>query len=206
VPCPGLPLRVVGIGGTTRAGSTTERALRQAMSHLEHAGARTRLFDGPALAGLPMYAPGRAERAAVASDLVAQLCRADAVVIASPGYHGAISGLIKNALDYIEDLRDLDRPYLTGLPVGCIATGAGWQGVVATLHQLRTIVHALRGWPTPLGVAINTTESGCDPAGRFADERTASALETLAGEVAEFASARACAAPVSRRIIAKEGM
>ena len=27
---------------------------------------------------------------------------------------------------------------------------------MATLGQLRAIVHALRGWPTPLGVAINS--------------------------------------------------
>jgi FMN reductase len=183
-------LRVVAIGGTTRAGSTTECALRQSLGYLENTGARTRLFDGRSLAGLPMYSPERAERAPLARDMVAALRDADAVVIASPGYHGAVSGLLKNALDYIEDLRETQRPYLSGLPVGCIATGSGWQGVIATLHQLRTIVHALRGWPTPLGVAINTAETGCDAAGRFTDERTAACLQTLAAEVGGFAAIR----------------
>ena len=35
---------IVGLGGTTRIGSTTERALRIAMSRAEALGARTRLF------------------------------------------------------------------------------------------------------------------------------------------------------------------
>jgi FMN reductase len=199
-----LPLRVVGIGGTTRPGSTTERALRQAIDRLEAGGAHTRLFSGSALAGLPMYAPERADRTELARDLVAELSLADAVVIASPGYHGAISGLLKNALDYLEDLREHDRPYLSGLPVGCIATGAGWPGVVAALHQLRTITHALRGWPTPLGVAINTTESSCDAAGRFTDKGVARALDTLADEVAGFAAARVRATCACSPAIARE--
>ena len=37
---------------------------------------------------------------------------------------------------------------------------AGWQAAVATLGTLRTVAHALRGWPTPIGVAINTVEDG----------------------------------------------
>jgi FMN reductase len=46
------------------------------------------------------------------------------------------------------------------LPVGLIATAAGWQAAVSTLQALRTITHALRGWPTPMGLAINTAEPG----------------------------------------------
>ncbi|GLJ00677.1 hypothetical protein [Sphingobium sp. BS19] len=42
---------IVGIGGTTRAGSSTERALRSALDAAAARGARTYLFDGPFLAG-----------------------------------------------------------------------------------------------------------------------------------------------------------
>ena len=192
---PGPALRVVGIGGTTRPGSLTERALRQALEHLETDGATVRLFSGSMLAKLPMYAPERYDRVSLARALVSELSIADAVVLASPGYHGGVSGLVKNALDYAEDLRDRDRPYLSGLPVGCIATGAGWQGVVATLMQLRAIVHALRGWPTPLGVTINTTKTRCGSDGRFADQQTALALEMLASELREFPRCHAGTVP-----------
>ena len=35
-------------------------------------------------------------------------------------------------------------------------------GAINTLSALRDIVHALRGWPTPLGAAINSAESVFD--------------------------------------------
>jgi FMN reductase len=74
--------------------------------------------------------------------------------------------MVKNAIDYTEDLRDDERCYLTGKAVGLVATGAGWQGAVQTLVALRGIVHALRGWPTPLGVAVNTAEPVFDSDGQ----------------------------------------
>jgi len=77
------------------------------------------------------------------------------LIVASPGFHGGPSGLIKNALDHLEELRGDDRPYLDGRAVGCIVCAAGWQATAT-----RSTVHALRGWPTPLGVTINSTPVG----------------------------------------------
>ena len=76
------------------------------------------------------------------------------------GVHGGPSGLIKNALDHLEELRDDERPYLDGRAIGCIVCAAGWQATATTLASLRSTVHALRGWPTPLGVTINSTPVG----------------------------------------------
>jgi FMN reductase len=180
---------IVGIGGTTRPGSSTERALRWALQAAERAGATTTAFAAEQLSALPMYAPEDPGRAPAAVDLIAELRRADGVVIASPGYHGAISGLVKNALDYVEDLSRDHRPYLDGLPVGCIATGHGPQATVATLQQLRTIAHALRGWPTPLGAAITTSGPVFGPDGAVEDERVAFQLETIGAAVVRFAAA-----------------
>ncbi len=145
---------IVAVGGTLRTGSTTEKAMRHALGAAARAGAGTKLICGAALQ-LPLYQPDNAERCDAARELVAELARADGIIIGSPGYHGSISGLIKNALDYAEDLRTDVRPYFSGRAVGCIATAGGWPGAVNTLGALREIVHALRGWPTPLGAAIN---------------------------------------------------
>ena len=143
----------VAIGGTLRVGSSTERALQAALRFAEERGATAALLTGQAI-NLPPYEPDRLERGEAALALVAELRSADAIIVGSPGYHGGISGLVK---------RGDARCYFDGLPVGCIATGAGWQGATATLVQIRSVVHALRGWPTPLGVAINTTGRGGDP-------------------------------------------
>jgi FMN reductase len=123
--------------------------------------------------------------------LVAQLALADGIILGSPGYHGSISGLIKNALDYAEDLRADVRPYFSGRAVGCIATAGGWPGAVNTLSALRDVVHALRGWPTPLGATINSSERVFDDDGTCLVPRVAQMLDVIAAEVMSFV--RSCA-------------
>ena len=176
---------IVAVGGTLRPGSSTEKAMQHVLDAADRAGARTRLISGPALQ-LPMYQPENAERTDAARDLVAQLALADGIILGSPGYHGSISGLIKNALDYAEDLRGDRRPYFSGRAVGCIATAGGWPGAVNTLGALRDIVHALRGWPTPLGAAINSSERVFDDEGQCLVPRVAQMLDLIAAEVMGF--------------------
>jgi FMN reductase len=144
------------------------------------------LFCGEDL-DLPMYPPHELARTDKAAALVGALREADAVIIGSPGYHGAVSGLVKNALDYIEDLRDHPRVYLDNTPWGCISCAYGWQAAVGTLGQLRIIGHALRAWPTPLGVAINSAEKIWDASGELTDSTVRNQLELLATQVLTFA-------------------
>jgi FMN reductase len=176
---------IVAIGGTLRPNSSTERAMRHVLESARRAGARVKLISGAALQ-LPLYQPENAERSAEARALVSEMALADGIILGSPGYHGSISGLIKNALDYAEDLREDPRPYFTGRPVGCIATAGGWPGAVNTLNALRDIVHALRGWPTPLGAAINTAETVFDDAGQCLMPKVGQTLDIMAAEVMKF--------------------
>ena len=177
---------IVGLGGTTRVGSSSELVLRHALAAAAALGAQTQLFGGADLL-LPIYDPGTSERVAGARILIDALRRADGIIIASPGYHGSLSGLVKNAIDYVEDMRQDVAPYFEGRAVGCIACALGNQATGATLNALRSIVHALRGWPTPLGVAINTTETVFSEDGSLADFEIACQLKILAQQVVEFA-------------------
>ena len=136
-----------------------------------------------------MYAPHTLGRTDKAVALVDALREADAVIVGSPGYHGAVSGLVKNALDYLEDLRDGPRAYLDNTPWGAISCAYGWQAAVGTLGQLRVIGHALRAWPTPLGVAVNSAEDIWDTTGELADPTVRNQLEMLAAQVLSFARA-----------------
>jgi FMN reductase len=149
-------MKVVGVGGSTRSGSSTELAMEAVLAALRRRDAETELFCRDALV-LPVYEP-HAPLDATGHRLVEAVREADAIVIGSPAYHGGPSGLIKNALDYLEALRDDRRPYLSDRPVGLVVTAHGWQAAVTTLVTLRQITHALRGWPTPLGLAINVAD------------------------------------------------
>jgi FMN reductase len=183
-----VTVTVVGIGGSMRAGSQSELALRIALAGAEAAGARTLAITGGELV-LPFYDPSVLERPPGAERLVDALREADGVVLVSPGYHGTVSGLVKNALDYIEDLRSEPRPYLDGRAVGCVALAQGWQAAVTTLTALRSIVHALRGWPTPLGAAVNTSEVELDERG-CSDEQVQKSLYLIGEQVVDFALTR----------------
>ena len=181
---------IVGLGGTTRDGSSTELTLRYALKAAEKAGATTAIVAGSAL-DIPMYAPEKPGRSASAENLVGLLRRSHGVIVASPGYHGSISGLIKNALDYIEDMREDQIPYLESRAVGCIACAQGWQATGSTLAALRSIAHALRGWPTPMGVAINSSKRLFDEQGNCLDDAVAKQIELMAEQVVDFARMRA---------------
>lgn len=185
-------LSIVGIGGTTTPGSSTEQALALALEAAAAEGAETVLFDGAFLAALPHYAHGMVEKSEEARKLVAAVRGAHGLVFASPGYHGSISGLVKNAIDYIEETSKDQRVYLDGLPVGLIVTAHGWQATGSTLATMRSIVHSLRGWPTPLGAAIRST-IGMFSDGRCSDAAASTQLALVGRQVAEFARLRKAA-------------
>lgn len=180
---------ILGIGGTTRAGSSSERALAVAMGAARAAGARTIMFSGPQLV-LPMYSPDTLQRSEEAKRIVEGFRRCDGIIISSAAYHGSISGMLKNALDYAEDLRTDRRIYFDGVAVGCIACAAGWQAAGSTLTALRSIAHALRGWPTPLGATLNTSVKLFDEKANCTDLSSKFQLETVGQQVVEFARLR----------------
>lgn len=176
---------IVGIGGTLRPGSSSEQALALALRHAEAEGAETRLIAGRDLV-MPPYDPEVGCGCDASRTLRDALRRADGIIVASPCYHGAISGLIKNALDYTEDMRGDPQPYFDGRAVGSICCGAGMQGPSMVLAELRTITHALRGWPAPLGVAVNVLQAKWQD-GRCSDPGAENQIKIMAGQVVAFA-------------------
>ena len=178
------PPVVVGIGGSNRAGSATDRLLTFALERAAEQGAKTLMFSGAELGLLPVYgSPSTNEVDSAFTDAIAN---ASGLLIATPGYHGGMSGLLKNALDHLEALRAADAPYLDGRAVGLIVTAAGWQAGGTTLVSLRSTVHALRGWPTPFAATLNSAEPlfGSDGAPL---PHIAEALTLVTSQVTEFA-------------------
>ncbi|MGC1497960.1 MAG: NAD(P)H-dependent oxidoreductase [Sulfitobacter sp.] len=180
---------ILGIGGTPNPNSGTEKALKVALRAARDCGAETMLVSGKDLV-LPMYQYVSGKRGAAENHLIDAMRRCDGLIIASPSYHGSISGLMKNALDYTEDLREDPRVYFDGLAVGVIACAGGWQAAVQTVSALRSIVHALRGWPTPLAASINTSTTVFDENGNCPDMSARFQLETVGRQVTEFAQQR----------------
>src|SRR5918997_246197 len=138
-----MGLMVVGIGGSMREDSQSERALGVVLDSARAAGAETVAITGTDLV-LPFYDPAVVERSEVAHRLVATLREADGVAL-------------------------------------------GWQATVTTLTALRSIVHALRGWPTPLGAALNSAQVSFDEHGVPSDPAVDRTLRVIGQQVVQFA-------------------
>jgi FMN reductase len=161
-----------------------------ALAEAEARGAETRLLGGEFLGALPIFDPRPGEVTAAQQRLADEVRAADGIIVATPGYHGSLSGLVKNALDTLELTRADPRPYFQDKPVGVIVTADGWQAAGATLMAVRAIIHALRGWPTPFGAALNTSSNLFDPEGACRDPKDSWQLATVAEQVLEFANLR----------------
>jgi FMN reductase len=184
---------IVGIGGTARSNSTSERAVAEALRAAERLGSQIKLFGGDFVSRLPLYAPDRSGRVAEEIEFVETIRRCHGVIVSTPGYHGSLSGAIKNILDLLEDTARDQIPYLDGRGFGCVVTAYGWQACGTTLVSLRMIAHALRAWPTPFGAALNASTPLFETDGTCIDEKVVNQLSIVASQVVQFARQREAA-------------
>src|SRR5580700_5540731 len=83
--------RLLGVSGSLREKSRTALALRLLLDFAEEHGAETRMLDLRAIE-LPLYRPDGPGGSAAELRLGADMKWASGVVLASPDYHGSMSG------------------------------------------------------------------------------------------------------------------
>jgi FMN reductase len=181
VASPSSPLRILGIGGSTRRGSLSLALLKATLSLAEETGARTVLADVREL-DLPLYCDDRPldDYPATLRWLLDEVREADAYLLCSPTYHGTVAGGVKNVLDALNFLWDADPPYFGGKVVGLLALGgAGATNVINSLHHA---TRAMNGLTAPTTAIIG--ESAFDPEHYILrDENAERRLRQLATEV-----------------------
>ena len=93
--------RFLLVSGSVRSGSSNTAALRTALTVLPE-GVEGKLYDG--IAGLPHFNPDDDAEGAVVPEAVAEMRReiaaADALVICTPEYAGAMPAVLKNLLEW----------------------------------------------------------------------------------------------------------
>ena len=181
---------IVGLGGSLRASSSSRRALELALGACWDADAVVDALDVRDL-DLPLYGSTGDEVPAGAARLAELTGAADGLIWSSPMYHGTVSASFKNALDWLQLLAHRDPPFLTGKPVGLIATAAGTQALQA-VNTMEFVVRALRGWTVPLVVPLGRAHQAFDETGHPRDPAVAEQLARLGREVT--AAARRMAA------------
>src|SRR6266516_6762363 len=181
---------ILGLGGSLRSGSVAALALRIALAGAEVAGVTIRLLD---LATLPLpmfdgtysldgYTP---EGRKTILTLLNATREAHGLILASPTYHNTISGALKNALDYMELLKDDNPPRLEGKVVGLLSVQGGVSGTGNhTITTMLLAARALRAWVAPTMVSIPDSRSMFDEEGQPYDPTVIRRLHALGAEVA----------------------
>ncbi|MEW4211314.1 NADPH-dependent FMN reductase [Priestia megaterium] len=70
-------------------------------------------------------------------ELIKKIEKGDGILLATPEYHGAMSGALKNAFDF------LNSAYFAHKPVALLAVSGGGKGGINALNNLRTVTRAL---------------------------------------------------------------
>lgn len=177
-------VRVVGLGGSLSATSTSLAALDAALDGAREAGASVSRFSVREL-DLPFYAPGLPVPAQV-DELCDAVEAAHGMIWASPLYHGTVSGSFKNAVDWLQVLAQRGVPYLADKVVGLVATSGGVQGLQA-INTMEFVVRALRGWAVPLVMPVPLAREAFDGEANIVDHAVAAQLVGLGSEVTRAA-------------------
>jgi len=177
--------KIVGLGGSLAAASSSRAALKAALDGAAAAGAEIDLLDLREL-DLPMYNPEANEPTDAAARLIETSYAADGLLWSSPMYQGTISGSLKNALDWLHLLGERDPPYLHDKVIGLISAAGGTQGLQA-INTMEFAVRALRGWAVPYVVPVAAAARVFDREGQIQDQAIDLQLKTLGREVVRVA-------------------
>jgi len=174
---PDGPPLVAGLAGSLRDGSHTRAACRVALDGATQRGARTDFVDLQAL-DLPPFDPDRRD-AGEAHELNKRVSAADALVLATPMYHGSYSSVLKTALDYcgFDEVEDTT--------IGLLAVAGGGFPITA-LDHLRSVCRALDAWVLPYQAAVpNAHDAFAD--GELIDPDLEDRVARLGHRTAEYA-------------------
>jgi chromate reductase len=184
--------RVLALSGSLRSGSYSSAILRDAA---RRAGDELELILYDGLRNIPPFdedieGDGANDPAVV--HLKQAFADADAVLIATPEYNGSVSGVLKNALDWVS--RPFDTNPLRGKPVAIISSSTGSFGGLWAQNDLRRILGTIGARVIDETVTVPHVHTLVDEAGALGHAETSESLEgvleSLRGEI-ERQAARA---------------
>ena len=179
-----MTIKLLGIAGSMRSNSYSFKALEHALKIAKNNyNAEINLFD-LRKNRLPIYEPNlNHDQIQMAEKESLQMAKtlvkwADAIILTSPDYHGSMSGVLKNFLDYF-------WKEFSGKTFGYIC--ASHEKGLTVMEQMRTAVRQCYGWSMPYG--ISTSSDDFDDAGNITNKKTLLRIEMLSRDLVYYGKA-----------------
>jgi NAD(P)H-dependent FMN reductase len=173
-------MKILAVAGSLNKESTTHRTVAIVAEAARRAGAEVETFD-LRTHPLPLF-DDREDESTYPENVHLfrrKVAEADALILGSPEYHGSLSGVLKNALDFIGSRE------LAGKFVALVGTSGGSFGATQTLNTLNIICRTLHAWPLPTAVSVPQSYMAFRPDGKLKDEKLQMRLEELGRKLVE---------------------
>ena len=168
-----MALKVLGVGSSMREGSYGTRALKIVLDRMEKLQAETHLLDLRKVK-MPTFNPNSSVQSGKRiTEVTEEVNWADVFILATPDYHGSMSGPMKNFLDHYWQ-------EFAGKTFGYICTSH--EKGLTVMDQMRTAVRQCYGWSLPYGISVNGEED-FNEAGEIVNSLLAKRLRILARDL-----------------------
>ena len=175
-------IRVVGVCGSLNPAGKTRAALSAALAGSAEYEAETRLIP---LSDYDLVFFGSVSDDAYPEDvhrLRREIREAQGIILATPEYHGSLSGALKNMFDL------MSTEEFEGKIVGLVAVAGGHVGAINSLNAMKNICRNLHCWVLPQEVSIAESGRVIADDGSVNDEALEGRLLNLGRQVVKFAS------------------
>jgi NAD(P)H-dependent FMN reductase len=175
-------VNVLGVAGSMRQQSYSTRTLKIVLEEAKKYASEPYMLELRKI-NLPLYDPSEItsdepspNNNNVLERITTALKWADAFVLASPDYHGSMSGGMKNFLDYFwEDFAGKTFGYIV----------ASHEKGLTVVDQMRTAVRQCYGWSMPYNISING-EKDFDSKGNLVNSALAKRIKMLARDLVTY--------------------
>jgi NAD(P)H-dependent FMN reductase len=175
-------IRITGVCGSLSADGATRKALAIALQGAAEYDAETTLLE---LRDFDLVFYGSVPQDEYPSDVL-QLRQAlrdsQGIILATPEYHGSLTGALKNMLDLMT-IEDFETKI-----IGLVGIAGGDIGAINSLNTMKTICRNLHCWVLPQEVSIANSSRTFNDDGTVKDLAIEERLLNVGRQVVKFAT------------------
>jgi len=175
-------IRVTGVCGSLSADGATKKALTIALKGAAEYDAETALLE---LRDFNLVFYGSVPENEYPPDVLKlrqALRDSQGIILATPEYHGSLTGALKNMLDLMT-IEDFETKI-----IGLVGIAGGDLGAINSLNTMKTICRNLHCWVLPHEVSIANSAQTFDDDGTVKDPAIEERLLNVGRQVVKFAS------------------